>query len=125
MNVKVKNSGPLIDGTADKAVHDFLYEARKELGQHAVNEIQTELGHVLKHPTGYYKGHIQTTNKSDTNLVNDGGVVYGPWLEGVGSRNSRSRFKGYSTFRRIGQKLQDEANAEAEKVLPKYLGKMQ
>jgi len=46
-------------------------------------------------------------------LITDGGVVYGPWLEGVGSRNEVTRFKGYSSFRKtrdwLGGKIHDIA----------------
>jgi len=125
MSVEMKLTGPLFDGTAPKAVQDFITDAEQSIGDYAVNEIQTELGRVLKHPTGYYRGHIQTDLSSEQVSVNDGGVIYGPWLEGVGSRNKRSRFKGYATFRRVSQQLQDRAVGIAEKSLPKLLGRLQ
>ena len=34
-----------------------------------------------------------------------GGAVYGPWLEGVGSRNATTRFKGYWAFRKATSAL--------------------
>ena len=38
-------------------------------------------------------------------IIWDSGVVYGPWLEGVGSRNETSRFKGYRMFRKANNAL--------------------
>ena len=38
--------------------------------------------------------------------IHDSKVVYGPWLEGIGSRNAKSRFKGYAMFRNAKQQLE-------------------
>jgi hypothetical protein len=55
----------------------------------------------------------------------DGDVVYGPWLEGVGSRNSPvTRFAGYHTFRKAGQKLNGEAGVIANVVIKPYIGEI-
>lgn len=125
MTVKVTNSGPLFNGEAAKAVEDFQVAAENAVGDYVVNEIQSELGQVLKNPTGYYKSKIVTNRQADDSLVSDSGVVYGPWLEGVGSRNKSTRFKGYATFRRVTQRLKEQSGPIAERVLPKYLRRMQ
>jgi hypothetical protein len=58
-------------------------------------------------------------------VVQDGGVIYGPWLEGVGSRNRTTRFKGYFTFRRTTAQLNVRATPIAEELLHgKYLREM-
>lgn len=116
--------GPMFDGRAAAAVNAFCDEAEAEIGQHGVNVIRTELGAVLKHPTGHYQSQIQTDMSGPDTLIHDGGVVYGPWLEGVGSRNRTTRFKGYSTFRRMVAKIQTEAVPVAQRVLPKFLRRM-
>lgn len=125
MTVSMKISGPLFNGEAQQSLKDFQDEAESVVGDYVVNEIQNELGHVLKNPTGFYKSKIQTNRQSDNNLVTDGNVVYGPWLEGVSSRNKSTRFKGYATFRRVSQRIANQAGPAAEKVLPKYLKRMQ
>lgn len=74
--------------------------------------IRADLRVVLQHPTGRFQSAAPSMQRSgDTITVDDGGVIYGPWLEGVGSRNARTRFKGYSTFRRMAQEAQDRAEA--------------
>lgn len=124
MTIKTSTSGPLFNGEAQKAIEDFQVDAEETIGDYAVNEIQSELGKVLKNPTGYYKSKIVTDRQSDDNRVHDSGVVYGPWLEGVGSKNKSSRFKGYATFRRVTQRLNTQAASVAQRVLPKYLERM-
>lgn len=125
MGAQTSINGPLFNGEAQRAIEDFQTEAESTIADYTVNEIQAELGSVLKNPTGYYKSKIQTNRQSDDNIVSDSGVVYGPWLEGVGSRNKSTRFKGYATFRRVTQRISNEVGPIAERVLPKYLGRMQ
>lgn len=125
MGIDVVMSGPLFDGgTSTKAVDAYLEEVRAEIAQEGVNRIKSELGRVLKHPTGHYKGSIQTDRSTQNNIITDGGVVYGPWLEGVSSRNRSTRFKGYSTFRRMTQQLNSEVQQIVEKELPKLVGRL-
>ncbi|MGV9803926.1 hypothetical protein ACWDTP_38425, partial [Mycobacterium sp. NPDC003449] len=57
--------------------------------------------------------------------VNDGGVVYGPWLEGTGSRNAPvTRFRGYATFRRVKAMIDRRAPGIAQRLLRRYIGRM-
>lgn len=119
-----KVSGPLFDGTADDVMAAFATDVEETIAQQGVNDIRAELHSVLQHPTGRYERNIQTERQADDYVITDGGIVYGPWLEGVSSRNNRSRFKGYSTFRRITQRLDAKAADIAEAVLAKYLGRL-
>lgn len=119
-----QSSGPMFDGRAAAAVTAYISHAEKDVADQGVNLVRNELGIVLRHPTGHYSGQIQTTNMGGDAAVWDGGVIYGPWLEGTGSRNRTTRFKGYATFRRVTQRLQAMAAPIAEKTLKGYLGRM-
>ncbi len=84
------------------------------------------LGHVLRHPTGYYESQVRTEMRSDSEaFVTDGGVVYGPWLEGTGSRNETTRFKGYRTFRTIAQELDARATELVEPDVQRAVREME
>ena len=63
--------------------------------------ILTQLGSVLQNPTGNYEGLIAGERTSSGWRVSDSNCIYGPWLEGVGSRNATTKFKGYATFRKV------------------------
>lgn len=115
-------SGPIFNGGADRAIAAFLDEAVQEVAQEGVNVLRGELH--FKHETGYYRSQIQTENRSPDAAVTDGGVVYGPWLAGVGSRNKTSRFKGYAHWRRATIRLQAQAPVIAERVLHRFLRRM-
>lgn len=126
IDVNVRRHGPIFDGRAAAAAAQFAQAAEEEIAETGVNLVRAELGRVLKHPTGYYESQIQTDRSAGSTLITDGGVIYGPWLEGIGTRNSPvTRFKGYSTFRRVGQRVDRQAKLIAERVLPKYLRRMQ
>ena len=124
ISIDSSSGGPLFDGRAGAAVAAFCDEAEEEIGQYGVNVIRIELGTVLKHPTGRYQSQIQTDQVVGDLAINDNGIIYGPWLEGVGSRNKTTRFKGYFTFRRMTQVIQREAAGIAEKALPRFLRRM-
>jgi hypothetical protein len=120
----VQTTGPVFDGTAEAEVDKFLLAAKEEIAQQGVNLVKTELSQVLKNPTGYYESRIQTDMTQRDMAVNDSGVVYGPWLAGVSSRNATTRFKGYAHWRLAMQRLQGDAVDIAEGVLPEYLKRM-
>ena len=76
--------------------------------EEAENRVRQRLDIVLRNPTGYYRSRINSDVTATQGLVHDSNVIYGPWLEGVGSRNARTRFKGYSTFRKITQRVNED-----------------
>lgn len=113
----VIRTGPLFDGRAELAMGRYCATVEEALAQSAENEIGVRLGEVIQVSTGYYESRIHTERASDGLVVTDTPVVYGPWLEGVGSRNQTTRFKGYQTFRLVTQQLDHEAGPAAESLM--------
>lgn len=72
-------------------------------------------------PTGYASRSVRTRAMSDHHVVTDSGIVYGPWLEGVGSRNQTTRFKGYAIFRRTTASMQREAVSWAQPIIDRMV----
>lgn len=124
METSVTATGPLFDGRATKAAGNFVVEAEREVAQAGANEVRNRLGQVLEHPSGRYRSNIVTDLVQGDPVVTDGGVVYGPWLEGTSSRNTSTRFKGYQTFRKTRQWLASKADAIAETKIRPYLSRM-
>ena len=71
--------------------------------------------------TGHYRRNIQSARRDRTVVITDGGVIYGPWLEGIGSRNATTRFKGYASFRRVTQRLREK---DAPEVVEKHVRRL-
>jgi hypothetical protein len=122
--MSITTHGPLFDRRVDAAVRDGLEEAQRQVAHQGAAEVRARLGDVLKHPTGRYESHVHDTVVGDNPSVVDDRVVYGPWLEGTGSRNRTTRFKGYHTFRLIAQRLRREAPAIADRVVSEHLRRL-
>jgi hypothetical protein len=58
-------------------------------------------------------------------IVTTENAMYGPWLEGVGSRNLTTRFKGYWGFREATRILEAEADAIVEEAIVPYVAAME
>jgi hypothetical protein len=111
VDIDLRITGPLFDGRAEHALARACDDARDNIAQFAEQHALTLMGAAFRHPTGYYESQVRTTSVTpDTDLVWDGGVVYGPWLEGVGSRNFPvTSFRGYSHWRRTKELTQARA----------------
>lgn len=121
----VHASGPLFDGRAEVELQRYCDDAEKDIADHAHEELGVAFAETFRHPTGYYESHVRVTSSMGHHEVTDGGVVYGPWLEGTGSRNfPKTRFKGYSNFRRVAAKVQGEALEIAERTFARYRGRI-
>lgn len=118
MRYTQRELGPIFDGRAQRAAHGYCEELEDDLADQAVDELHKEFDLHFKHPTGYYKSQVKVRYGSGEKVVDDGGVVYGPWLEGVGSRNfPATRFRGYASFRRVFQRIDKRSKAYAERLL--------
>ncbi|MEA5366100.1 hypothetical protein VA596_41690 [Amycolatopsis sp., V23-08] len=93
-------TGPMFTGASAAVVDQFLEDAKYAVAGAALAAVHEILDARIRHPTPYYETQLHVVQENGAQVVNDRGVVYGPWLEGTGSRNSRTRFKGYAAFRR-------------------------
>lgn len=124
MDVTVETKGPLFDGRAEHEIDAWTHRLESDVADRGVELVRTNLHGVLKHPTGHYESLISAVNSGSLHKVWDDDAIYGPWLEGTGSRNQRTRFKGYATFRKTTQQLQREADRLATQKLPEVLGRI-
>ena len=113
--------GPLFDGKAAGILDRLESDLTETVAGKTVTEVTQRLGENLKNPTGYYVSRLQTERAGEDRLVTDGGVVYGPWLAGVSSRNQTSRFKGYTHWRRAAQSAQGKVDTWTRTVVDRRL----
>jgi len=114
-------SGPLFDGRAGPLIERFVADTQQDIAQEGENRVHARLRQVLRHPTGYYDSRVKTDRSVGDVSVTDSGVVYGRWLEGVSSANQSTRFKGYHTFRMVGQQLDRDAGAMLQQRMPRLI----
>lgn len=117
-------TGPLFTGAAEKALKELVLEVPMLIGTKALSEVQMLLDQSIVHATPYYETQVHVERRVLDVSVNDRGVVYGPWLEGTGSRNESSRFKGYASFRRATQATQMRAAEFAQIAVTRAMGRM-
>ena len=127
MSIDIHFEGPLFDGRAAAAMQEFAEAARDDVAEFGEEIALARMGSYFRHPTGYYESNVKTSLvSSDTARVHDDGVVYGPWLAGVGSRNFPvTIFKGYAHWREAKQLVQARGQQIAERTLTRYIGRMQ
>ncbi len=124
---KVETRGPLFD-RGPQIVDYHVNVMSKDLANKAALAVkfqgQSSFRYEAGPPTGAWLRSIKTRVAAAVGHlkgyeVHDSGIVYGPWLEGVGSRNFPvTRFRGYSMFR----KVRDELSRKAPKmVLPETI----
>ena len=124
INVRVEASrrGPLFDGSTQRHLSLAVDEAEQEIATIGADHLRGDLGRPpFINPTGWYKSHITPKKLGALWVVQDSGVVYGPWLAGTSSRNSRSRFKGYHHWRRLIVFLHKIAKPTTDMVINRAL----
>jgi hypothetical protein len=114
-------SGPMFEGSFASEMQRMTQEMDQKIGDDVVDAILARLGQVLQNPTGYYESQIKAHPEGEVVVVDDSGVIYGPWLEGVGSRNASTSFKGYSTFRTVAAEEQARVPSLADSIVTKYV----
>lgn len=126
VRVNTNASGPMFNGRAQQAARQYTDQVNYTVATEAEDMVLQRLGQVLKTRTPYYETRIGVVRSSRGGYeVNDGGVIYGPWLEGTGSRNYPvTRFRGYSTFRRTKALIDRQAHGIAQRLLRRYIGRM-
>lgn len=122
IRVNANRTGPIRDGRFQRAANQYSDDMGYAVALHAEDLVQQRLRQVLRHPTGYYQSRVGVERgRGGAYVVTDGGVVYGPWLEGTGSRNYPvTRFRGYSTFRRTKPLVDRDANRIGRQLLERY-----
>ena len=116
VRTRTQYGGPLFDMRARRAFDDFRDELERESAEWVLDHIKNTFHTHFKNPTGFYESNVRIRNDNE---VWDGGVagpVYGPWLEGVGSRNNTTRFKGYHAFRNAAMALEQRIEDMGDRI---------
>lgn len=99
-----------------RATFKGMADAEKELLDLAYQDIDRTLNQVLRRQTPHFR--LQT--KIVSNRV-ENNVIYGPWLEGTGSRNRTTRFKGYFTFRKVASRIRSKKDYVTDRAITRAL----
>lgn len=101
-------SGPFFDARAAVIMARGMFKLREAMAKAADARVEILHRAFFKRPTPYYWTQVHAEARGSVHVVTDGGIVYGPWLEGTGSRNAPvTRFKGYRAARLTAQSLRN------------------
>lgn len=115
-------SGPLFDGTAVGVIHRAIGDCQTHMAGVAEEVWHAFMDASFREQTGYYQSHVNVAQRGQDLVVNDAGVIYGFWLEGIGSRNYPvTRFKGYASARRATQHADAMVLPECEPIIDRAI----
>jgi hypothetical protein len=124
MSYDLELTGGLFGAGAPGLIQDAIDEAVYQVAAQALADVQQTLDVRIVNPTPYYETQITLTRHSDSVVVHDRGVIYGPWLEGVSPRNARTRFKGYHAFRIAKQNMETNLEDFVGRVIDPYIDRL-
>lgn len=109
MTTRVSFNGAFFDYQGEHDLDEYGRSVLDVLARQAYANVMTNLNSSIRHPTPYYETQQQIVDRPPwAKVINDRGIVYGPWLEGTSSRNITTRFKGYASYRRAAQQLEQD-----------------
>lgn len=104
-------SGPFFDARAEVIMVRGGQRIMRVVAEEADARVEILHKAFFRQPTPFYWTQVHARPRADYWVVTDGGIVYGPWLEGTGSRNRTTRFKGYRSFRLAAQSIRANLGA--------------
>lgn len=120
ITVETRMTGPLFDGRAQAAVDRFVRDGTKVLTQVGYDMVRLKYAARIRQNTGHFLGRITSEVRGSIGEIYNKYIVYGYWLEGVGSRNATTRFKGYWAYR----ESYIELDARSAEILQPLVDKM-
>lgn len=126
---RIKLSGPLFDGEAEKAAAEFMAELSFQVALSGQLMIKTEAHGFDKsgRNSGAAADGVELVGQG-ANYVIRGGIRAGqyswPWLEGTTQRNTTTKFKGYKTFSRTRARMRKQVTPFAQAELEKFVAAM-
>ncbi len=124
MSYDVIVSGPMFNGVAQEHVDVMLDEILQEVGDYALYQWRMNLEDSWREATGAYLAQTNLAHRENSLVTNDHGSLYGPWLEGTGSRNPETRFKGYAAARRATQTVQRKTKQLGQPYVDKWVARI-
>ena len=126
LRLNVDQRGTIFNVAKSKAAAQAMVVAANEaLAQEGLRFAVDRFHNVLRHPSGYYVSKLNIERKRIQRTLNDSGVPYGGWLNGLDPRNRTSRFKGYFVFRDTAKYLQNNKAAIVQPVVTEFVRTIQ
>lgn len=115
--------GGLFDGGWEAGMSELVVDLVGAVGDTVLDTWVEQLDKNIRVNQHRYTSTVRATRVDEsTVLVNDGTSVYGPWLEGQGSRNAPvTRFKGYGSAREATELVAAKVDEVAAPVVLRFV----
>lgn len=126
MSFNITYSGALFDGVAVTELKAAEAALQREIAEYAEFQWQMNMTESFQNPSEppRYQSHVNIAKRGGDLVVNDGwpgsGLAYGPWLEGLGTRNATTKFKGYRSMERARNSVAQKVDAIAKPIIDKF-----
>lgn len=144
MMADVAFSGPFFDGSGSALFADAVRAARHAVADEGIAVVRAAFDEHIRVNNDRFTSSFTVTDESRTytsdsgrrsysmdvavpenaSTVTTNNATYGPWLEGYGSRNPVTRFKGYHAFEEATDQLDQQAPGIVEDALTPYIDKL-
>jgi hypothetical protein len=120
--VDIDTHGPIfVPGLPEAVMKRGVREVEEKVAEEGARMVRSNLNKVLRNQTGHYRSRV----KAERGVIHDSRMIYGPWLEGTGSRNSpKTRFPGYATFRRTTGEIQARSGQIGDRAIAPYVRRL-
>jgi hypothetical protein len=123
------DTGPMFNGEGPVVAAQYCDDLRQTMADEIEAMVKFHLAMVIRVNHGVYMAATHQEASGDTITVTDRWIVYGPWLEGVGSRVGPpgsgkwplTRFEGYHTYRIVAEEYNLIAHERADEMLAPYI----
>lgn len=120
--------GGLFDGGWEDGISELNVDLQGAVADSVLEAWRDNLDKNIRDNHGVYIGATRATRTDNATIVSDGGPdagrtgLYGPWLEGQGSRNYPvTRFKGYNSARDAADTINAKVDAIGAPVVVKFV----
>lgn len=124
MPVIVTEAGPVFDGRAEHYLQEASDEWVKTLALTGAVVVRQNMNTSFRTQTPHARLMVEAKPEAPGWKIWHQNLIYGPWLEGTGSRNRTTRFKGYASFRRAVGVINARAVAIGQPIVARWVAKM-
>jgi hypothetical protein len=114
-------SGPLADGTADRALERWEQNTSQALADEGTAMLRAFPMNKTGRAHGGFQARLHAVRRDRATVEIPGpmitGVTWAPWLEGTSKRNQSTGFGGYHLFRKTRLDLDKKATDIGEREL--------
>lgn len=124
MSATISESGAFFSGDPAGEMHKAADEWTQTLATTGAADIRATQNTTFRTQTPHARLQTEAKPEAPGWMIWDQRLIYGPWLEGTGSRNKTTRFKGYGIWRAAATRITARAVNIGQPIVARFVGRM-